>query len=91
MLLSRTTGEKLKTLSIGMLPPTACLGGEYDLLVKRMIEEKIRKLKDQSSSDDVISPPSPPSRHEKLKMTRTKPGGQMTSLEAQEIAQRIVS
>jgi len=56
-----------------------------------MIEEKIRKLKDQSSSDDYISPPSPLSRHEKRKMARTKPGGQMTSVEAQEIAQRIVS
>jgi len=58
------------------------LEGEYDLLEKRMMEEKIRRLKEASSLDDVISPPSPPSRHEKWKMARTKPGGQMTSVQA---------
>jgi len=47
-----------------------------------MMEEKIRRLKEASSLDDVISPPSPPSRHEKWKMARTKPGGQMTSVQA---------
>jgi len=30
-----------------------------------MMEEKIRRLKDASSSDDFISLPSTPSRHEK--------------------------
>jgi len=55
------------------------------------MEEKLKRLKEASCLHEVISPPSPPSRHEKWKLTRTKPGGQMTLLEAFEIAQRIVS
>jgi len=51
------------------------------------MDEKIKN----SSSNDVLSPPSPPSRHEKWKLARTKPGGQMTSAQSQEIASRIVS
>jgi len=75
-----------------MSPPTGYLGVEgYDLLGKRMMEEKLKRLQEASSSNDVISPPSPPSRHEKWKMARTKPGGQMTSPQALEVAQRIVS
>jgi len=29
------------------------------------MEEKIKTLHDSSTSEDVLSPPSPPSRHEK--------------------------
>jgi len=56
-----------------------------------MMVEKLKRLQEASSSDDVISPPSPPSRHEKWKIARTKPGGQMTCPQALEVAQRIVS
>jgi len=66
-------------------------GGGYDLLEKKMMEEKLKRLKETSSSDDVISPSCHPSRHEKWKMARTKPGGQMTSEQALEVAKRIVS
>jgi len=41
--------------------PTDCLGGGYDLLERKIMEEKTKN----SSSNDVLSPPSPPSRHEK--------------------------
>jgi len=51
----------------------------YDLLERNIIEEKLKRLKQKSSLDDVISPPSPPSRHEKWKLATTKPRGQMTS------------
>jgi len=55
------------------------------------MEDKLKILKETSGSEEVISPLSPPSRHEKWKLARTKPGGQMTSTEAYEVAQRIVS
>ena len=67
------------------------LSGGYDLLEKNIMEEKLKRLKETSCSDDVISPPSSPSRHEKWKLARTKPGGQMTSPQALEIAQHIIS
>jgi len=73
-----------------MSPLIGSLGG-YDLLEKRMMEEKLKRLQEASCSDDVISPPSLPSHHEKWKMARTKPGGQMTFSQALEVAQRIVS
>jgi len=66
-------------------------GGGYDLLEKKIMDEKFQRLREALGSDEVISPPSPPSRHEKWKLARTKRGGQMTSPEAYEIAQRIVS
>jgi len=55
------------------------------------MEEKAKSLHDSSTSEDVLSHPSPPSRHEKWKLARTKPGGQMTSTQSEEIAYRIVS
>jgi len=74
-----------------MSTPIGCLGGIMSFLEKRMMDEKLKRSQEASSSDDVISPPSPSSRHEKWKMARTKPEGQMTSLQALEVAQRIVS
>jgi len=85
------TREKLKRFSIGMSPRTDCLGvGGNDLLEKKLMGEKLKGLKETSSSDDVISPSSPPSRHEKWKLARTKPGWQMTFAKSQAIAQQIV-
>jgi len=55
------------------------------------MDKKLKGLKEASSSNDVISPPSHLSRHEKWKLGRTKPGGQMTSPQALEIAQHIIS
>jgi len=36
-------------------------GGGYDLLEKNIMEEKLKRLKETSSLDDVISSSSPPS------------------------------
>ena len=55
------------------------------------MEEKMKSLHDSSTSEDVLSPPSLPSRHEKWKLAKTKPGGQMTSAKSKEIAHQIVS
>jgi len=57
----------------------------------KIMEEKTKSLNDSSTSEDDLSPPSPPSRHDKWKLARTKPGGQMTSANSEEIAHRIVS
>jgi len=35
------------------------------------MEEKMKSLHDSSTLEDVLSPSSPPSRHEKWKLTRT--------------------
>ena len=43
-----------------------------------MMEEKLKKQIDIAAAEEVPSPPSPPSRHEKWKMARTKAGRQMT-------------
>jgi len=43
-------------------PPTSSFEGGYDLLKKNIMEEKLKSLKETSSLDDVISPPSPPNR-----------------------------
>jgi len=61
-LFCRTKGGKLKTFNIGMSPPST-VSGRYDLLEQKVMEEKIKRLKESSSSDEVICPPSPPSRH----------------------------
>ena len=44
-------------------PPVVSEG--YDLLEKKIMDEKLQRLREASGSDEVISPPSPPSRHEK--------------------------
>jgi len=60
--------------------------GGYDLLQRKIMEEKTKSLHDSSTSEHVLSPTSPPSRHEKWKLARTKPRGQMTSAKFEEIA-----
>ena len=32
---------------------------------KKVMEEKLKILKEKSSSDEVVCPPSPPNQHEK--------------------------
>ena len=56
-----------------------------------MMEEKLKKQMDIAVAEEVPSPSSPPSRHEKWKMACTKAGGQMTSEKSMMIAKRIVS
>ncbi|KAL5142309.1 Monocopper oxidase-like protein SKU5 [Glycine soja] len=69
--------------------------GGYDLLEKKLLDEKIKKRQyDAMMNDDaqvIEDPPSPIKRHVKWKMARTKPYGQMTSQAAQEISDKIDS
>jgi len=43
------------------------------------------------SNEGPLNPLSPPNRHEKWKLARTKPEGQITSEKLKNIAERIVS
>jgi len=66
--------------------------GGYLLLEQRIMEEKLKQQMDSTGSNEgPLNPPSPPNRHEKWKLARTKPGGQMTSEKSKIIAERIVS
>jgi len=46
--------------------------GGYDLLERRIVEEKLKRQQVESGCAELISLPSPPSRHEKWKLARTK-------------------
>ncbi|KAL3646024.1 hypothetical protein CASFOL_011204 [Castilleja foliolosa] len=66
--------------------------GGYDLLEKKMIEEKIKER--QEASEDptaMIPPPSPPTRHERWKRARISTSGQYTTSEVGLIAEKIDS
>ena len=70
--------------------------GGYDLLQKKLLEEKRKKrqheaLLTENTPFDLEDPPSPIERHVKWKIARTKQYGQMTSEAAQQISDRIVS
>jgi len=49
--------------------------GGYDLLKRRIIEEKLKRQQEEFGSAELICPSFPPSRHEKWKLDITKPGG----------------
>ncbi|KAL3655276.1 hypothetical protein CASFOL_001062 [Castilleja foliolosa] len=66
--------------------------GGYELLGKKIMEEKIKER--QAASQDpseIIPPPSPPTRHEKWKRARIDKSGKYTTPEVEIIAQRIDS
>ena len=69
--------------------------GGYDLLEKKLLDEKREKLKEETflteNPASVDDPPSPIKRHVKWKVARTRASGNMTSKLAQEIADKIVS
>ena len=69
--------------------------GGYDLLEKKLLDEKRKRVEEESllsenptSVDDL---PSPIKRHVKWKVARTRAYGNMASESAQEIADKIVS
>jgi len=47
--------------------------GGYDLLEKKIMEEKLKR-QTKFDSGELIYPPSPPNRHGKWKLARTKAG-----------------
>ena len=69
--------------------------GGYDLLEKKMMEEKMNKRQHDTMTTENTpnsgDPPSPIQRHVKWVLARTKQYGQMTSKSAQEISDKIVS
>ncbi|KAH1210767.1 hypothetical protein GmHk_15G044997 [Glycine max] len=74
--------------------PHLLFRGDYDLLEKKLLDEK-RKTGEQQAeftenSSLSVDPPSPVSRHVKWKMANTKRYGQMTSTAAQEMSDKIV-
>ncbi|XP_024638795.1 uncharacterized protein [Medicago truncatula] len=64
--------------------------GGYALLVKKMMQEKL-KNRQEAAGDSDIPPPSPPQRHEKWKRARLKPSGEYTSEETRLVAKKIDS
>ncbi|XP_028216688.1 uncharacterized protein LOC114398721 [Glycine soja] len=69
--------------------------GGYDLLEKKMMEEKMNKRQHDAmtteNTPNSADPPSPIQRHVKWVLARTKQYGQMTSKSAQEISDKIAS
>lgn len=88
----RIKGKEIQRLNVA---PHCLSRGGYDLLTQRMMKEKAKlreaELASSGVSQEEISPPSPPKRHQKWKRARQKPSGEMTSEEARLIAERIVS
>ncbi|KAL3619762.1 Proteasome subunit beta type-3 [Castilleja foliolosa] len=70
--------------------PQRCSRGGYEVLTKKMMDEKF-KARQQASDDPsaIIEPPSPPSRHETWKRARIKPSGEYINQETSDIAAKI--
>ncbi|KAL5179978.1 hypothetical protein HKD37_01G001189 [Glycine soja] len=69
--------------------------GGYDLLEKKLLDEKTKRIQEEALLSDnpksLNDPPSPIKRHVKWKVARTRPVGSMTSESTQEIADKIDS
>ncbi|KAL3626935.1 hypothetical protein CASFOL_029246 [Castilleja foliolosa] len=66
--------------------------GGYEVLSKKIMDEKMKER--QAASQDpseIIPPPSPPTRHEKWKRARLNKAGEYINPEVKEIAERIDS
>ena len=78
-----------------MIAPMYFLRGGYDLLEKKMMDEKMKKRQHDTmttkNTPNSRDPPSPIQRHVKWVLARTKQYGQMTSQSTQEISDKIVS
>ncbi|KAL3639327.1 hypothetical protein CASFOL_017234 [Castilleja foliolosa] len=69
------------TISHNKCPQRTSRGG-YDLLEKKMIEEKINERQEASQDPtEMIPPPSPPTRHERWKRARINTSGKYTTPE----------
>jgi hypothetical protein len=64
--------------------------GGYELIEEKMMQDKI-KQRQESAGESILTPPSPPKRHEKWIMGRKKPSGEYTSEETRLVADKIVS
>ncbi|KAL3634191.1 hypothetical protein CASFOL_021245 [Castilleja foliolosa] len=66
--------------------------GGYDLLERKMMDEKIKTRREASQDpSEIIPPPSPPTRHEKWKRARMNTSGKYITPEVEMIAEKINS
>ncbi|KAL3627169.1 hypothetical protein CASFOL_028532 [Castilleja foliolosa] len=66
--------------------------GGYELLEKKMMEEKIKERQEASQDpSELIPPPSPPTRHERWKRARINTSGQYITPEVGLIAKKITA
>ncbi|KAK7361797.1 hypothetical protein VNO77_03881 [Canavalia gladiata] len=65
--------------------------GGYELLQERLMDQKSKERQQSSEADPstLLSPPSPPSRHEKWKRARQKATGEYTSEPSRIVAEKI--
>ncbi|KAL3619004.1 Proteasome subunit beta type-3 [Castilleja foliolosa] len=70
--------------------PQRCSRRGYEVLTKKIIDEKL-KARQQASDDpsEIFQPPSPPSCHETWKRSRIKPSGDFINQETSVIAAKI--
>ena len=86
--------KKAKDIQSKNTCPHILSRGGYQVLEEKMMLEKQRQQQEASASNpsvSMISPPSPPSRHEKWKQARIKKLGEYTSTDSKSIADKIVS
>ncbi|KAK7368405.1 hypothetical protein VNO80_10430 [Phaseolus coccineus] len=65
--------------------------GGYDLLERRIVEDKLKRRQVESPSAEHMCPPSPPGRCDLWVLARTTSEGNMTSERTLQVSQRIVS
>ena len=69
--------------------------GGYDLLKKKMLDKKRKRLQEEAllteNTTNIEDPPSSIERHVKWKVARTKRYGNMTSELEQEISDKILT
>jgi len=83
--------NKVKMIAEKNASPHCLSRGGYDLLKRRIIEEKLKRRQAKSPSTDHVSPPSPPERCDLWVLARTTPKRNITSKRTSEVSERIVS
>ena len=87
--------KKAQAIKKQNIAPHVLSCGSYDFLENKLMEERKKKQLEEAaksgSTNIVLDPPSPIRWHVKWKMPRTKKIGQMMSVAAKEIADKIVS
>ncbi|KAL3617165.1 hypothetical protein CASFOL_038912 [Castilleja foliolosa] len=85
----RKKGQEIQ--SYNKCPQRTSRGG-YELLSKKIMDEKIKERQEASQDpSEIIPPPSPPTRHEQWKRARINKAGQYITPEVKDIAERIDS
>jgi len=91
LILLQKIRNKAKMIAGKNATPHRLSRGGYDLLERRIVEEKMKRRQAESHSADDVSPPSPPNRCDLWVLARTTPAGNMTSERTLQVFERIVS